>query len=810
MSYNDVSQDLLMNIVSSDAGGEEGLQRSGAALNDVLMIIMKNKWLIMWSFILFLAGSVIYVKSKSPVYQAKGVIFVDKGNSAPQVMDLLGAGKSSSVGNDVEILRSRVIAQQVAARIMSLPAGDGRVTTLRADVDGRPATLEDVVRRLTEPGQVKITPRGKDVNLVDITVSSSVPSEAALVANLYAEAYAAFSRQQSRGQYTATRQFLEGQVERVDTTLRAAENQLIDYATGAQTGATTVAPEIEAQQALVQRGQLESRRTELEIQAAALARQIAAYQGELRRLSPRLAERIASTDDASISEFKRRLAAARAELEDYYARNPSLRLVETLPAESAYDDVRRLRAQVTAYNSEIERGSERIVGEILQGDGLALSAPLNPQSSVTPSSEQLRPLQELSRQILTQQAELNGVNASLGIIQGRLSEGTSILQRLPQQSVLLDRLKRDVGTSQEAYVDLVRRYNEARIVEQSQLGDVTILDQAISPIRPIRPVVPLNLALGSLLGLLLGIGVAIGRYATDTRIRRPEDVRKAGGTLLSLIPDMQRLLSTDFGGREAINVDGHTFATSMVTVLNPSSPIADNYRRLRTNLRFLDPDNPPSVLCVSSPGPGEGKSVTALNLAVTIAQAGHRVVYVDADLRRPMGHRMIGVPREPGLSDILFEGIGENFEGFASPIDDLYIIPAGSKVANPSEVLASNRMREFVEELRHAFEFVVIDTAPVMVVTDALTIGHLVDGTVVVCSANETPKMVLSRALESLEAVGAKVAGVVLNRYDPRQAYGGYAYAYSYGYGYSYSYNYGYYRSDSSSDKEVVKPVSLG
>ena len=798
-------------IVESDGGessGIEGLQESGFTFIEILQVLIKGKWVLLICFMMCLLAGAFYTLRKPHQFQTQSTLLIDKSSSAPQITDILGLnGGRGGVGNDVEILRSRAIAQQVAQQVMALLPTDPRVRTLLApNEDKTPASLETVVDRLMTGGRVQVKPRGKDVDLIDVAVTSTSPAEAALVANLYAETYVDYSRKLSRGHYTATREFLGNQVDRIDTTLRSAENRLVDYATGTAAGATAVDPQIEAQQALALKGQLEARRVELEIEAASIERQLGAYETELRRLSPGIADRIASSDDVAITEYKRRLAEARAELEDYYARNPQLRALATLPADAAYDDVRRLRDQISAYNAEINRRSEHLVSEIVGSSGLALSAPSGSVPSSTPSGEQLRPLQELSRQIIAQRAQLGGIQASLGIVRGRLAEGEAMLDQLPGQSVLLDRLKRELGVSQEAYVDLVRRYNEARIAEQSQLGYVTIVDQAPRPTEAESPVVLLNLLVSSLIGLLLGVAIALGRYATDTKIRRPEDVRRMGGTLLALVPDMRKLLLQDFGGRDTVTVEGHRFATSLVTVLNPSSPIADNFRRLRTNLQFLDPDNPPRVLAVSSPGPGEGKSVTALNLAVAIAQAGHRVAYVDADLRRPVGHKMIGVPREPGLSDLLFEGYVGDFEAFVSPIDDLYIVPAGSKVANPSEVLASNRMQEVVNALRDVFEYVVVDTAPVLVVTDALTIGNMVDAVVLVCSANETPRMVLERSLESLHSVGAKVAGIVLNRYDPQSAYGGYAYAYAYGYGYAYSYSYGYgYEASTTPETEDVK-----
>ena len=759
-------------VVSADEAGRE------VTVQDVVEALLKGKWMVMLSFLAVLAAAAVYTRTSDPVYRTSSVLLVDR-NSNPQITQLLGLSADDGVQTDVELIKSRTIAQNVANRLLTSDARVRQHLTLSG-------SRERLVERL-RGNMVLVRPRAQGVNIVDIVVSSSSPQEAALVANLFAEEYASFSRSGSRTRFRASREFLEDQVDRVDTTLRSAEGRIIQYAEGVE----AINPEVEATQLLGQVGQLRQRSSELDLEAARLREELGAYQGELRRVAPRLANRLASTDDAVIAQYKQNVAELRGGLEVYYARNPGLRSVatEALPSPEA-DPVKQLRRQLDAAEVDIERRSNRIVDEALLADGTVVPGV---QGGGAGSAEQLAPLQDLSRQIVTRRAQLEGLEASRGIIAGRVGEYEAQLRRIPGQSVILDRLKRDLGANQETYLELTRRLNEARIAEQSEVGTVSVVDAAPVPTVPIAPKILSNLLIGSVLGVVLGFLMVLLRNLLETRIRRPEDIRKLGATLLAIIPDMRKLLAQDFGDRREISVDGHTFSTSLITVLNPGSPVSDNYRRLRTNLRFLDPDNPPRVFAITSPGPGEGKSVTALNLCVAIAQAGHRVVYVDADLRRPVGHRMLGVPREPGLSDLLFEqNDAPGFEAFATVVDDLYMIPAGSTVANPSEVLSSRRMEEFIEELAQHFEFVVIDTAPVLVVTDALTIGTTVDGTILVCSADETYKMTLERSIESMQAVGAKVAGVVLNRFNPQSAYGGYAYAYAYGYGYSNAYGYGY------------------
>lgn len=782
-----LTESPLTVVSASDESGRE------VSAQDVVEALIKGKWIIFTSFVLLLLGAAFYTRTVDPVYRTNSVLLIDR-ESNPQLTQLLGIKGDEGVMTDVELIKSRTIAGNVAQRLIASDARTRQFLTLPVD---RPNAQQLVAEQVG--AKMVVRPRAMGVNIVDVIITSTSPQEAALVANLFAEEYSRFSREGSRTQFRAAREFLEGQAERVDTTLRSVEGQIVGQAEGAG-----INPEAEATQLMGQLAQLKQRQDEMEIESSRLSQELSAYQSELARVAPRLATRIGSTDDAVIAQHKQNVAEVRSALEVFYSQNPELR---SMPTESLPPEAREivvLRRRLAELEADIDRRSSRIVDEAILADGTIVPGV---QGGGAGSAEQLAPLQELSRQILTRRAQVGGVDASRGIMADRAAEIETRLRAIPGQSVELERLKRSLGANQETFLELTRRLNEAQIAEQSELGTVRIVDAAPVPRSPISPKILSNLLIGSVLGIVLGFLLVLLRNLLETRIRRPEDIRKLGATLLAIIPDMRKLLVQDFGNRSEISIDGHTFSTSLITILNPGSPVADNYRRLRTNLRFLDPDNPPRVLAVTSPGPGEGKSVTAMNLCVAIAQAGHRVVYVDADLRRPMGHRMLGLPREPGLSDLLFDGgAGADFEAFSTAVEDLYVIPSGARVANPSEVLSSRRMQEFVHELSEAFEFVIIDTAPVLVVTDALTLGTVVDGTIIVCSADETHKLTLERSIESMEAVGAKVAGVVLNRFNPQSAYGGYAYAYAYGYGYSNAYGYGYsgYGGEPAEEGEVA------
>jgi capsular exopolysaccharide synthesis family protein len=213
------------------------------------------------------------------------------------------------------------------------------------------------------------------------------------------------------------------------------------------------------------------------------------------------------------------------------------------------------------------------------------------------------------------------------------------------------------------------------------------------------------------------------------------------------------------------------------------SAVSESYRRIRTNLQFARPDKKLRSIAISSADKGEGQSTTSANLALALASAGKNTLLVDADLRRPRVHELLGKEREPGLSHLLYDD-NIDVDQFATDIDDLWVLPAGHSVPNPAELLGSQRMQDMVDNLNDRFDFVIFDTPPVLLFSDAIALASRCDGTILVASANKTDGRAFDHAADLLEDVGADILGCVLNRYDASSFLQGYGY--NYGYAQSY------------------------
>lgn len=290
---------------------------------------------------------------------------------------------------------------------------------------------------------------------------------------------------------------------------------------------------------------------------------------------------------------------------------------------------------------------------------------------------------------------------------------------------------------------------------------LSVITPAKSSASPTAPNTRMNIALGFVLGLVLGVGAAIVRSSLDNRVRGELDLRS--------VTDLPLL------GGVAFSAD--VPKSPLLTQTSPQSPRAESFRQMRTNLQFANVAGKSRSVIVTSSLPGEGKSTTATNLAISLAQAGQKVCLVDADLRRPSVNQYLGLDRNVGLTTALLGEmtVGDLLHKWGD--DDLYVLTSGRIPPNPSELLGSQEMQQLIVALEGAFDVVVIDTPPVLPVTDATVLAQHVGGVILVVGAHRIKRNELERSLQALRLVEADVLGVILNRIPLK---GADAYAYSY------------------------------
>ncbi|MCH5138676.1 CpsD/CapB family tyrosine-protein kinase [Clostridiaceae bacterium UIB06] len=204
----------------------------------------------------------------------------------------------------------------------------------------------------------------------------------------------------------------------------------------------------------------------------------------------------------------------------------------------------------------------------------------------------------------------------------------------------------------------------------------------------------------------------------------------------------------------------------LITVVQPKSSISEAYRTLRTNIRFSSFAKKVKTIVVTSTGTGEGKSTTSANLAIVMAENGYKTILIDCDQRNGRLHRLFNIPNQKGLSDFLVDNIQLSEVVQKIQIPNLYMITSGTKPPNPSELVGSEKMKRFIEDLKDTYEYIILDTSPVIIVTDAQLISTYADGCILVVASSEVEKAAAIKAKELLEKVNAKILGVVLNKFD--------------------------------------------
>ena len=350
-----------------------------------------------------------------------------------------------------------------------------------------------------------------------------------------------------------------------------------------------------------------------------------------------------------------------------------------------------------------------------------------------------------------------------------------------------NRLESLLAQYRQIHSSLLLSLEQVKLAEAQSSDNLTTVEDAKVPSVPIRPQTARNVILGGALGFILAAGIVLLTEAFDDTVKGPDDVtRQLGLPVLGLIARYEKDIK-------------------LITAAQPRSPIAEAYRSLRTNLQFASVDYPIHTLLVTSPSPGDGKTSVSANLGIVMAQSGRRVALVDADLRRPNIHKVMEIPNRKGITT-LFVQPNPVLDGSLQPTStpNLWGITAGEVPPNPSELLGSAKMFDIISKVQERVDLVIVDTPPIMAVTDSAVLSPRVDGVILVVKPEKTNLGAAKQAVAQLRRVGANILGVVLNEVNiNRSRYRYYKYK---GYYYHY-YNQGYYTNGSEKNGKSEKII---
>jgi len=354
----------------------------------------------------------------------------------------------------------------------------------------------------------------------------------------------------------------------------------------------------------------------------------------------------------------------------------------------------------------------------------------------------------------------------------RMKELQRKLDTLPEEELRQIKFARERRTNEDLYELLLKRYKEAQISEAVVSEHVSILDPSMPPDRPVSGGKKRKIFLGVFIGLFLGIGAVLIWEETDKSIRTREDVKRhLKLPILGIIPKVK------FDNYELQDSEkAKSISSQIVTHDYSPTPVGEAYRSLRTSLLFSKSIGPIRSLVIGSVSPGDGKSFTAANLAIALAQQKSKTIIIDADLRRGVLHNSFNCPKKPGLTNYLTGVVPLESVLNETYIPNLSLITCGSLIPNPSELLGSVRMKRFIEGITNRFDFIIFDTPPLIAATDAVILGTFVDGIAILVRAGKSNREDLKRKLELFRNVEARVLGVILNGVGVEVAHEGYSY----------------------------------
>jgi len=596
----------------------------------------------------------------------------------------------------------------------------------------RELTIDRVLEKL------RVSPR-EETDVVDVSYDDDVPEVAQRVVNTLIGTFENVDVRQAQGEFRRRRIFLQEQLREIEPQLARSEQALASFRSR-QEGSSR--DRLQAQQTALMA--LDMRQEELSADRRTFASLLQRLQDSLAQGKHDELRTLISAPDVGANPV---ISQLYQQLAQYQATRDSL---TTGPWRSAAGN-----PDVTRLDQLISAAERRLVGAV-------------------------------SGQVATLDAHIE----ALGNLR---KNNAAAIASLPRAQSTEDQLTRQVE-SNRALVDQLRaEYQKARLAEAVEAGQVEVMDWASLPYRPLPRLRALRLLLGVLVGLTLGGAVALLRDSTNSRVRRRVDLEQEMQIpVLSVIPRISiasdggrslRRLSAKFvarnGGDHGVT-DGSGrvgYAPTAAGFMSPAG--SEAFRLLRSSLKWTQRDGAAKTLAISSALPEEGKTTTSANLAVVYALEGKRVLLVDCDMRRPRLHKVFGVPQSPGLAQVLRAGLDPATVVRDTSFQGLSFLPSGRETDAIADFLGSDRMRGLLAAVSEHFDVIIIDTPPVLGVADAVALGPLVDGVLMVVGAGTTDRHAVEQALSQLASAGARVVGAVLNdsrgeveRYDGTEYYG--------------------------------------
>jgi polysaccharide biosynthesis transport protein len=710
-------------------------------LRDYINLFKANSTLIIIIVSIIFAGTAIYAVIAPNIYTSTVTLkitppqgnilnsgFGDFGNFGSQ-------GPDRFIANEIETIYNSTIIEKVASSVIDTFKAKGNKNDFSLILNNDyfksdKASLKSLGKVISELTKNVLITQKNGLDFIDINVNSPSPYESALIANTFAKTYRDFNLLENRKQISTVKEFLGEQLKEKQQELYSAEDAIKAY----QLKKGGVELDQQSKLLVSRLADFEAQKNTAKIDMSISKEKLNQYKIELEKKDPSISSFLANkTSEPYLQKLQEQIANLETQRDVALASSKTARANDSI---------------IEEYNSKIQALKEKLDRSMAEYRSMILSS----------SPEDIK---DLSQKMFAEEVQYQSLIASANSISNVINSYEGQFNQLPSSTLELARLERQRQAAENLYNTLNTKYQETQLNEQATPGNVLIMNTAYEPDSPSEP----NRIKIIIMGLFAGIGFALGfvyvRNYFDKTIKSPEDIASKNINVLAWVPKIKYL-------------SGKNKDSELIVAKHPDSIQSEAFKTLRTRLQFSAGVKDLKVILVTSSAPGEGKSVVSSNLATSFAQDHKKTVIVDCDLRKPRIHLIFNDEDSPGFLNYFFGKSSYESIIRKTEVRNLDYITGGSIPPNPSEIIGSPRMKAFILKLRSEYDIIILDSPPIMAVSDSEILSRLTDGNILVASSDSTEIDWLEESVELLTHEKSKFLGVLLNKFNYKSGYHAY------------------------------------
>lgn len=658
--------------------------------------------------------SAVFSFIEKPQYVAKTVVMIERSAQSTNFLTMTDPiGMLALMNNQIEIIKSKSLLRKVNIALKNDSILDNKGYK-NVYVNG---------------GKLSVTPI-QDTYIIEISYKAEDPFITAYIANQVANEYYENNLEQTKSKAAQIKYFLAEQLSKVEMELNSAEILLRDFKKEEKISALTDETRILVEQLT----KFEAAYNEVILDIKTEEKKKEYSYSQLGETQKRIAENITNFRSEVMQGILEEITRSEAMRSNYLSQGYA----------EDHPKIEELNRKIENLQTQLKAESAKLMGDQLSA--------VDP---VSYSSDLIQTIVEANTSISYLEAKKKGLEEVLNKYNYRLSQ-------LPDKTIKLARLERNAKVSEEIYLMLKRKYEEAKLQEVAEVGNVRIIDEASQPSKPVSPKKTRNIFLGIIAGILLGITTAFLLNFLDESVKTNDEIEAyTGEPIIGIVP----YIGNGKKSKKALSDDeiAEKIRSRLIIHMDPHAPIAEAYRSIRTQLKYRNLDKERTTYVISSAMPEEGKSTTTSNLAITVANLDKKVLIIDGDMRRPFAHKMFNIDNKIGLAHYLTgEAKPEEIIRHTS-IDFLDIITYGKKPINPSELLEKESLRKLFDYCKERYDMIFIDAPPINLVTDPIILAGYADKIIQVVFPGKSTRKELRHARKMLIPVKHKIEGVVVN-----------------------------------------------